>query len=555
MTSETSMQERSAYARLRWLMFFRVVILSFLLGVAAFIQFIGTESLSQVSLFLVYGIIGITYIFSILYVFILSRLKNVQINVYIQSLVDVVLVTALVYVTGGAGSLYSNLYSLVIICSVLFLEMRGGILIASISSILYGLLLDMEYYGVIQPIYGEMYEYDFSAGYVFSRIFIHIVSFYIIALLASFVVGQEKKTKVLLREQRDAFNQLDLLHTSIIESVNAGIITVDLEHRVRSFNKAAESIMKMKPYQAIDRDIEYLFPGVLGAMERMGGTNGNFEMTRTLGNDRQVILGFSVSPLIGQDMTSIGNIFIFRDLTEIKAMEREVEKSKKFAFIGEMAAVLAHELRNPLASIGGSIQLLQRDLILDAGDRKLMDIILRGKDQLEALAREFLLFSKPHTGDQAILDIHDIINDIIDSVHSTGELNGSIELKTEFSDQNTIHGNRTEIRHALLNIVINGLQSMQKGGTLSITTRRIDDALKGECIEIAITDTGCGIGNEDLAKVQEPFYTTKETGTGLGLAMVNRVVSGHKGRFGIMSEINTGTRCVVVLPCGENLQQ
>ncbi|MCG6535309.1 MAG: hypothetical protein L7F78_11590, partial [Syntrophales bacterium LBB04] len=147
-------------------------------------------------------------------------------NIYIQALSDVALITFLVYITGGISSIYSVFYPLVIIYSVLFLERRGRFIIASASGILYGLLLLLEYYGIVHPINAiAVHEYELGAGYVFSRIFIHLLSFYIIALLASFVVEQERRVRTLLAEKETAFDQRDLLHRSIIESVETGIMT------------------------------------------------------------------------------------------------------------------------------------------------------------------------------------------------------------------------------------------------------------------------------------------------------------------------------------------
>ncbi|MBW2637264.1 MAG: hypothetical protein JRC86_07065 [Deltaproteobacteria bacterium] len=181
--------EMDLTSRLGWLMLFRVLVVSFLLGIAAFIQIRGADSLSQTSLYPIFIVIGTTYFLSIIYVILLKIIKNILFGVYVQSIFDILLITILVYVTGGIESVYSTLYPLVIIYSVIFLGRRGGVLAASASGIAYGFLLDLEYYGIFHPIYSELHHgYDYSAGYVFSRIFIYIVSFYIIALLGSFVV-------------------------------------------------------------------------------------------------------------------------------------------------------------------------------------------------------------------------------------------------------------------------------------------------------------------------------------------------------------------------------
>jgi two-component system sensor histidine kinase PilS (NtrC family) len=550
--------------RLRWLMLSRVVIVSFLLGIAAFIQVKGTESLSPVSLYSVYLLIGITYFLSIFYAYLLNKNKDIEFNVNVQSLFDIVLITILVFVTGGIESIYSMLYPLVIIYSALFLGKRGGVLIASTGGILYGLLIDLEFYHVIQPIYNVGHTYNFSAGYVFARIFIYIVSFYIIAFLTSYLVEKEKAARVLLSEKESAFDQLDMLHRSIIESIDAGIMTIDLQGRIKSFNRAAEKITGFLFSEIRNKNINEIFKNLADSIdgeadESRGSVfetdrkpQKRYELTITSKDEHPVILGFSHSNLINSKSQTIGKILIFQDLTTIKEMEREVERNKRLAFIGEMSAVLAHELRNPLASLSGSIQILQRDLELEGSDQRLMDIILRGKDQLEDLARDFLLLARPNPGDRTTINVKTIIDTIIESDRYGSDWNEPINIKEVWCDRNEVYGNEAEIRQALGNILINALQSMPEGGSLTIKTDTLDNGDDKEFLKIYIEDTGVGIGEEHHEKILEPFYTTKETGTGLGLAIVNRVIESHGGKFTIDSKLNEGTQCTILLPLDEN---
>jgi two-component system sensor histidine kinase PilS (NtrC family) len=264
------------------------------------------------------------------------------------------------------------------------------------------------------------------------------------------------------------------------------------------------------------------------------------------------VLGFSHSTLIDNTSKAIGNILIFQDLTAIKEMEQEVEKNKRLAFIGEMSAVLAHELRNPLASLSGSIQILQRDLELEGTDQKLMDIILRGRDQLETLARDFLLLAKPNPGDRTTINVKKIIDTIIESDRYGPDWNEPITIEEAWGDWNDVYGNEAEIRQALGNILMNSLQSMPEGGILTIKTDTLDNGEEKEFLQIDIEDTGIGIGKEHHEKILEPFYTTKEMGTGLGLAIVNRIIESHGGKFTIDSKLNKGTHCTILLPIGEN---
>ncbi|MCK4468823.1 MAG: PAS domain S-box protein, partial [Desulfobacterales bacterium] len=461
------MKDNSLERRLRWLIFFRVVIATFLLGITTFIRIKETEPSLQAALAPVYFILTLTYLLSFAYFFIPKIIKNIRLNIYIQSLSDISLITALVYVTGGIESIYSVLYPLVIIYSALFLAGRGGLISASVSSIFYGLLLDLEYYGFIQPVSPLGYDYNFDANYVFSRIVIHIISFYIVALLTSFAVKREKRAEDLLAEKESAFDQLDLLHRSIIESVDTGILTVDLNGNIKSFNTGAEKITGFLRSKIINKKINDALP-VLSKMlnkENRWKQGSRFEVA-----DSGKIMGCSVSPLVDGDREKIGNILIFQDLTVIKEMEGQIEKNKRLAFVGEMAAGLAHEIRNPLASISGPIQMLSKDLRLDETDRKLMQIILRGKDRLEGFVKDFLLLARPKQSERKDIDVKAIIDDVLESLCFSPEWHEDIEVNRDLCNQSSIYGNRAEIRQVIWNMISNAVQAMPEGGRLKIET-------------------------------------------------------------------------------------
>ncbi len=550
------LHEENIASRLRWLVISRVAIVTFLLGITTFFNIQKTELLPKTSIISLYIIFVLTYFLSVVYLILLKFVKNPKLNVYVQTITDVALITGLVYVTGGIRSIYSVFYPLVIIYSVLFLGKRGGLIIASISSILYGLLLDLEYYNVIPPINSaSFHDYDLSAGYVFSRIFIHILSFYIIALVASYAVEQEKKTRVLLAEKRTAFDKLDLLHRIIIQSVDTGIMTIDLHGRIKSFNRAAEAISGFTFAELENRNVIEIFIGFAQMKEMLNEEDKRYSVKKRynmefVNKENQIlILGYSVSTLKDSKGKRIGDIVIFQDLTSIIKMEEALERSRKLAIIGEMAAGLAHEMRNPLASISGSIQILSKDLELGATDERLMRIILRGKDQLESIIKDFLLLARPALGNKENIFIKEIIDDVIESIHFVPDWNDGIKVSLSLSDNLTVHANKTEMKEVMWNLIMNAVQSMPDGGLLSLETRKkISGDNTDEYLEILVSDTGRGIDDTYLNKIFEPFFTTKERGTGLGLAIVNRIVEGYTGTIKIVSEIERGTTCIVSLP-------
>ena len=552
------MQDEKTVLRLRYLMLLRVAFVTFLLGIATFLEIKGEDLLPEISLLSLFLVIITSYILSLFYFFLLNLTKNIKITLYIQAICDVLMITGLVYATGGISSVYAVFYTLVIIYSVLFLERRGGLIIASACSICYGLLLDLEYYKILTPLYAIVSQDNpFTAGYVFSRIIIYILSFYLIAFLAIFVVEQEKKTRTLLQEKETAFDQLDLLHRSIIESVDTGILTINLRGQIKSFNRAAEEITGYSFAEVEDKNIVDLFPEYGDLLENIhpGGhpdsQQSRVEMYIESHEKKPLTLGCSVSFLNDGTEKRIGDILVFQDLTAIKKMELILEKNRRLAFIGEMAAGLAHEMRNPLASISGSIQVLHKSLPLNETDKRLMQIILRGKDQLESFMRDFLLLSRPTPGMPEMIKLTDIIEDILESIRYLPDWRDDIQVIKSLQDHLPfIRANKTEIRQLIWNVLMNAIQSMPNGGRVTIETGKdTTDISAGQFLEIKISDNGQGIMENDLGKIFEPFYTTREKGTGLGLAIVNRIVEGHAGKIKVDSRSGEGTTFMIWLPC------
>lgn len=547
---------KSLYERLRLLMISRVMIITFLLGISTFFKIQRTDLLPELSLKYLYIIFALAYFFSVVYLLLQKIIKNIKVNIYVQALGDVILITGLVYVTGGTRSIYSVFYPLVIIYSILFLERGGGLIIASASSIFYGLLLDLEYYKIIHLPYSKyVQDYEIRPENVFFQIFIHILSFYIIALLASFVVEREKKARMLLAEKETAFDQLDLFHRSIIQSVDTGILTINLQGRIQSFNRAAEEISGFTFAEVENRNVVEIFPRLEQILEEYRKENyknprKNRYNMEFIGKGNVVLtLGCSLSILKDSRGKRIGDIVIFQDLTSIIKMEQALDKSRKLAIIGEMAAGLAHEMRNPLASISGSIQTLNKYLNLSDSDERLMRIILRGKDQLENIIKDFLLLARPKSENKEIFFIKDIIEDVIESVHFVSDWNSNIKISLLLSNNLSILANRIEIKEVIWNLILNAVQSMPDGGMLFVETKKtLSDDKMSECLEIKVVDTGYGIEEKNVNKLFEPFFTTKEKGTGLGLAIVNRIIEGYNGTIKIENNSTSGTTCIVSLP-------
>ncbi|HOD34636.1 MAG TPA: ATP-binding protein [Syntrophales bacterium] len=539
--------------RIRWLVIFRVLIITFLLFLSVGVQYRETQSLWHASLRLIYVLAGGTYLLSAAYLTLLRSLHHGEFNITLQAFFDVLIVSALIYYTGSIGSMYSVLYPLVIIYSALLMGRRGGLSVASACSLVYGLMLYLAQKGYIPSSYpGQTQSAGLTPEFVLTRAVIHIASFYIVALLTSFAVEQEKKLRMRLAEKENALDKLDQFHRSIIESVETGILTVDLTGRIKSLNRAAEELTGFSAGEVEGEKIDEVFPGFMTVLEQVNAEGGKssrkrFETAVSQKSGQKIILGFSFSSLYDRERR-IGDILIFQDLTAIKEMEAQAEKNKRLAFIGEMAAGLAHDLRNPLLSISGSIQMLQRDLKLDSTDERLMKVILRAKDQLENLIKNFLIFARTTARDRGEMQLNEVLDETLDALKEVPDWNDNIEVGRAYQNVPPVFGNRTEIRQTLWNILVNAVQSMPDGGSLSIETSALPGQNGNGFVHVRISDTGCGIEGEILDKVVEPFYTTKEGGTGLGLAIVSRIVESHGGRVSIESEVHRGTTCSVTFP-------
>ncbi len=562
LSSASSLWDENSTSRLHWLVVARMIVLFILLILAILMDTSVTEPLPAASMALFYRIITVSFFLSLLYFILIRKIRRLAFHIYLQAVFDVCLVTGLVHVTGGIRSVYPIFYPLVIIYSVVFLGRRGGLIVASLASISYGLLVNLEFHGLITPLHlqQEAMTLDQSleyGGHVFFRVLLHILSFYLITFLASFVVGQEKKTRQLLQEKEHAFAELDSLHRSIVESVQTGILTIDLRGRIQSFNRAAEEITGFAAKNILGKNIRDVMPeyGVIVSSDNAPSDDAaklrRVEIAIRAAESRPTVLGCSLSPLKGNENNKIGEILIFQDITKIKEMERAFEESRKMAFIGEMAAILAHEIRNPLASISGSIQLLKKSLALNSVDERLIQIMLRGKDQLENFIKDFLVLARPTVGVSEEIDASAMLDEILESVKLGPSWHDGIEMEADYPRGVMVTANRTEIRQLLWNLVLNALQAMPDGGRVSISLGAVTGADNRRWLTIQVSDQGIGIEEQDLKKIFEPFFTTKEQGTGLGLAIVNRIVTVYGGILNVDSVPGQGTVFTVKIPASE----
>jgi two-component system sensor histidine kinase PilS (NtrC family) len=538
------------HVRVKWLMMSRIVLVTFLLGTLIFFQHeyrlypFPTIYLSYFVLF-VYALTGV-------YWYLLQKIGNLTFFAYLQIAGDIFLVTFLVYLTGGIDSSFSPLFHLTIISASIIIYRRGGYLAASLASILYGGMLDMQYYNVV----GFVRSLNFTAMQVLYQVFINILSFYTVALLSGYLSERLRKTRQELREKSMDFNDLRALQEHILKSIGSGILTMDLEGHITSWNPAAEFITGYSYPEIRDR-LQDVFgdsiKSLFGHTEDLKENPFRFEGQIIKKDGNTAILGMAASLLKDEKDDVRGIILIFQDITKMVQMEERIRRQERLATVGSLAAGIAHEIRNPLASLSGSIQVLQGELDLRGDNKHLMDIVVRETDRLNTIISDFLDYARPKTSQDDHILLSAVLDETITLLKNSKEFREGIRIRSHVDANISLRGDSQRMRQVFWNLLINACQAMPNGGEMTISAVSFShDEDDAAWCEIAISDTGQGIAHPYLDKIFDPFFTTKTDGTGLGLAIVYRIIEDHGGTITVETEEGRGTRFRILIPMIED---
>ncbi|MFN3479127.1 MAG: two-component system sensor histidine kinase NtrB [Thermodesulfovibrionales bacterium] len=522
------------FKRLRVLIFFRVFFVTLLLG--SFSLF----SIGHYKITFPQGVIYLIifiYILSIVYFFLLKRVSNLYLFAYTQLIIDAIGEIVLIYLTGGIESWFTSIMLLTVMASPIVLNKRAGYTIATILSILYGSMLDLQYYGVINLSYEvSLREKDFLYN-----IFTHITALYLTAYLAGYLVSRLEKTTKKLEEKDVDLQDLTIFNRELIESLPSGLITTDREGIIMIFNKAAEAITGLSRSKVIGKDIKELFPFLTPPFKVQ-----REETTLNFNGDKKIV-GLTISETANSDGEKTGYICIFRDITNLKKLEAELNYKRTLATIGELSANMAHEIRNPLASLKGAIEMLREGKISKEQSEKLMNIALNEMDRLNKIITDFLMYSRPSPPEFTSFDLHELLGETLDMAMISSSNQADISLRKGFSGDLFITGDPNKLRQVFINLTTNAIESMGKGGELKVSTMVHDGY-----VDIRFEDSGVGIKPENLEKIFYPFYTTKDWGTGLGLSIVYRIIQEHKGSIRVDSVPGKGTIFELELPLNQN---
>lgn len=546
------------------LMVCRVIILSLLLAIVYIFQ------LSERKYFFIsmtnqfYYFLSFFYLVTIFYAFLLNRVKDLRRFIFLQMLIDHLFIAGLIYFTGGKGSFFAVTYIFTIIGSSLLFYKKGAFYSASLSTFLLGILLLLQLYDWIRPP-GQAAPPE--AGQVFYSLITYLAAYYIVAYLSSLLSEELRKKKTELIQKQVDYDQLEAFNRNIIQSLDSGLLTIDLNGKINFMNRTAEKILNRKEQELRDTSISNLFPEIGRSIEELkrkasGGFPDYHRYETLLSNEGggKTYLGFSISFLTDPEGALIGNTLIFQDITRYKEMEEQMKRYDRMAAIGSLAAGMAHEIRNPLASLSGSIQMLKSELALDQQQEHLMEIILRESERLNALITDFLLFAHPPQTHSSAWEIERILDETIELfTHSPAFHSGLRISHTHRNGGSFALVDSDQIRQVFWNLLINAAQAIPESGEIRIDTEKVRRTFRGnhpfhtaenqnDWVKIVISDTGIGISPQEKEKIFEPFYTTKEGGTGLGLAIVHKIIESHHGLIQVESEVGQGAIFTLFLP-------
>jgi len=532
---------------LRWLMTLRVVVVTTLLVSSFAIELLFSPAHSLRPLFL---LAAASYGLVLLYAVLDRWLKGTRAFTFLQLVGDSLIVTMFVEITGGLDSPMSFLYLLPIAVASLMLYRGGALAVATVCFVAYMGLIGFDVYwayyqGRSTSVLGG------EPGRVIYFLVAHLVAMVAVALLSASLSERLRRQGHELVERRGAVARLQALNENIIESINSGLITTDLAGNINFINRGGTEITGLGQQEVERRGIETVLgleEGFLRDARRRLLEERRFRFERYFDtpDGRSIFMGIAVSNLYDKIGRPLGYILIFQDLTDIHALEQEVRLQERMAALGEMAAGMAHELRNPLAAVSGAVQYLKGTIDPSGEGPELMDIILRESHRLDQTIRDFLTFTRPGEFAPAQVDLAKLLEDNVKLLRKSPECEPGHLIRIEKSDDRILcEVDPNRIKQLFWNLAQNALKAMPDAGTLTIRVGRSED---DDEVELSFADDGVGMDDRQRRLYFQPFSSSFRHGTGLGGAIVYRLVEEHGGRIKLESAPGAGTTVRVRIP-------
>jgi two-component system sensor histidine kinase PilS (NtrC family) len=485
---------------------------------------------------------------TLLYVLGLRFFGRLQYQAGGQLFADVLLVTWLVWVTGDVYSPYVALYVITIAVASIFLGPRGA-LITSVGCVIAFTGIAMAAVTGYIPPYTQT-AIAAPAYKAVETIGINDVAFLVVGLLSARLTERQSRSDVRLIAATQSLASLRALHERIVESIRSGVVTTDLQGRIYTFNAAAEEITGYKAAEVRGQEASIFFGALDNHIEdsmraaEAGGTSPRFEADCLTPDGLRVRLGFSIFPLFAETGETTGLVITFQDLTEVRALEEISRRQDRLAAVGRVAASIAHEIRNPLAAMRGSIQVLLSEVDGNSEQAELMEIILRESDRLNRIITDYLTYARPRSSTLTSVDVRDLLRETFTLLRHSHEMREDHRLEAELPETQVMaQADAAQLKQVFWNLSRNALQAMPGGGTLSVELRRET----GARLSIIFTDTGRGMTPEQVEHLFEPFSSTTG-GTGLGLSIVYQIIREHGGTINVRSRQGQGTTITIELP-------
>ena len=519
---------------LAWLVKVRIIILTFLLGIELAIARL-TPNPIPLRLFI--EVVLLWYAISVFYLVLLSFWQEYRIQSLLQVLTDLVLVTLVVYATGGVDSSLNFLYPLVIIVASMLLPRRLAYLTAALAFILYGSVLELTYFGVI-PSYSTTHPH---IRLLQAIIVINLVAYFAVAYLTGLLAGKLRQVDVKLKYARGALKNLQALHENIIQSISGGLITTGLDGYITLVNTAAKKLLETSDRELWGQPVEKLF---LDPLPEAGSQPAHSEVRFVAPNGFRKTFRVTASPLTIPDRGAIGYVYTLDDLTEIRRLERDLRMQDRLAAVGRLAAAIAHEIRNPLTSIAGSVSMLSGIPDLSEEHRQLLQIVTRESERLNGIITDFLAYSRGKQYQFSKVDLLRLLEDTLTLLENRLITeNAGIRIERRYTTRQAMAlADGDKIKQVFWNFCENAIRAMRNGGTLTVSAEVI-----GEDWQISFADTGSGMTPQIVEKIFEPFQSNFEGGTGLGLAIVYQIVQAHEGKVWARSKVGQGSVFVLRL--------
>jgi two-component system, NtrC family, sensor histidine kinase PilS len=521
---------------LTWLVKVRILILMVLLAIELAVIRL-TPSPLPIAPFLTSMVLW--FVLSLFFLFLVSVWNEHRLQAILQVLADLAMVTLVVHVTGGIDSSLNFLYPLVIVVACMLLPRAWGYLSAALAFIFFGATLELDYYLII-PSYASSHPKLKALQVV---IFVNLFAYFAIAYLAGLLMSKLRQVDVQLKDASGALENLQALHENIVQSMSGGVITTALDGRVTLVNRAAQQLLGISEAELRGRAVADLFQDPL---PHFGGIRGDAEVRYMGVNGYRKTFRVMVSALNVNARGDLGFVYCFDDLTEIRRLEREVRMQDRLAAVGRLAAAIAHEIRNPLTSIAGSVSMLSDAPALNPEEKHLLQIVIRESDRLNSIITDFLAYSRGKQYRFERVDLIPLLQDTLTLLeHRLTAENAGIRVERNFPKSGAwALADGDKLKQVFWNFCENAVRAMQKkkGGCLTVTL-----AERGPEWEMTFADTGSGLSSQQTEKIFEPFQSNFEGGTGLGLAIVYQIVQAHEGKVWARSEVGKGTSFVVRL--------